>query len=546
MFPCNSVACFNNYQKCMTSHRVLIWAYALLSAAAVTLSPVNVLEIITADTVQRIFVNVSLGLNHHSTAMHACNSNGTYKKMSSADGLLSHTPNRRLQTSTIEDASKKLLQTAIVLPLGGRIKSGKSLSINGFLLVWDSWVNHFFSQNSDTTSLILLIDERDFFKQTSLKTPKEFIDNLLVSQMGAMPVQQIRIHSATSKKSIQLIPSLSNVIFPIKSSKFTYDKQGEGSYSYNMLQLDSNYYVYSVNPASATNTPLLIFVSIHKFPMPTWAKVKNLNEETLYTSFKSSLAKVYSSYAYIKFCNWFNYHMFKLKILDYFDYAGKIDYDILFHKAFPESNIPHHMAEKRLSVLTPHHTYYSDHLVAFDNAILNAMVSFVKQERKYCYDLSLSSQHPSATNHRQSVPFLKLAPGGHRDLTFWDQYNAKTWSSNIFFFWLGLYSAPEVLHFSHFWNEFTPGAWEYRWGDQQYWPRVLALFGEGNVKRELNFFSSQEGFSFCHRPFKIKFLSSNTVLKASAKLGIREERLKMVKTHVNANASRVDCIQIHQ
>jgi hypothetical protein len=29
------------------------------------------------------------------------------------------------------------------------------------------------------------------------------------------------------------------------------------------------------------------------------------------------------------------------------------------------------------------------------------------------------------------------------------------------------------------------GMWDYRWGDQQWWPRPIAMYGTGNVSADL-------------------------------------------------------------
>jgi hypothetical protein len=43
-------------------------------------------------------------------------------------------------------------------------------------------------------------------------------------------------------------------------------------------------------------------------------------------------------------------------------------------------------------------------------------------------------------------------------------------------FWLGLYSSPEVRDFTWFWYHFREGWRIHRWGDQQYYFLVNALF----------------------------------------------------------------------
>ena len=40
---------------------------------------------------------------------------------------------------------------------------------------------------------------------------------------------------------------------------------------------------------------------------------------------------------------------------------------------------------------------------------------------------------------------------------------------------------------SKYWNDWHPfGQWDYRWGDQQWWPRPIAVFGTGDLDKEID------------------------------------------------------------
>ena len=107
---------------------------------------------------------------------------------------LGYTPNRRVQSDTIDDSNLERVQLAFVLAMGGHDEGatynyGNGGSKNGIAAVWDSWVEHFFSRTSNTSSLIMLLDERDFMKQNHTKIKEKYVDVLLRDNLGADPVE---------------------------------------------------------------------------------------------------------------------------------------------------------------------------------------------------------------------------------------------------------------------------------------------------------------------------------------------------------------------
>ena len=117
------------------------------------------------------------------------------------------TPNRRLQDETISDAIEGSLQLGgfsnkqsfltVVLAVGGHngdhgnYNYGSEGSLNGLLVVWDSWLQYFFSVSSNTTSLLLFFDERDFNASNvkrladsgTQRSRKEYLDHILNNNM---------------------------------------------------------------------------------------------------------------------------------------------------------------------------------------------------------------------------------------------------------------------------------------------------------------------------------------------------------------------------
>ena len=61
--------------------------------------------------------------------------------------------------------------------------------------------------------------------------------------------------------------------------------------------------------------PLIIFVTIYKFPEPEWAV--GMDEEHLYIHWRPSrLGRFKTNYGYVKLTNWYSYHITNL--LNYF------------------------------------------------------------------------------------------------------------------------------------------------------------------------------------------------------------------------------------
>eukprot|EP00596_Hydrurales_sp_CCMP1899_P002306 CAMPEP_0119038334 /NCGR_PEP_ID=MMETSP1177-20130426/7190_1 /TAXON_ID=2985 /ORGANISM="Ochromonas sp, Strain CCMP1899" /LENGTH=280 /DNA_ID=CAMNT_0007000781 /DNA_START=699 /DNA_END=1538 /DNA_ORIENTATION=- len=248
--------------------------------------------------------------------------------------------------------------------------------------------------------------------------------------------------------------------------------------------LDQGYEVYHINvatPAHPYRQPLVIFASVHKFPAPEWAKDKD--EEALYKDWKPfKLNRRYpTNYGYVKMTNWYAYHMLDLKIIDFFDYAAKLDNDVSFVAPFPAANLPLKLADKGIKMMgTQEKWYFDDPRVS--NGLKQCLTTYVDKESQRCQ--KLSKLKPIKSTHNDN---LWLKPGGINSRIFWEgnTLNA-TFRAHFLVFWLGIYAAPETKDMAKHWNEFHPrGMWDYRWGDQQWWPRPIAMYGTGNVSADL-------------------------------------------------------------
>jgi hypothetical protein len=209
--------------KATKGYRILVWLLLMVCwLMEIVDGKFNLLEI-SVDHYFRIFPNVSYGLTHLPEHQHQCSSSSLKGKEPNPttpntlddnkppkpnSHTMSFTPNRRLQekTANTNHHHHNNLQNAFILAVGGHSDShynyGKGGSINGLMAVWDSWIDNFFRYTSNTSSLILLFDERDYRRQNSSTTVKAYLDHIMVDNMNAEPVDCVR------RKEI---PSIDNI-----------------------------------------------------------------------------------------------------------------------------------------------------------------------------------------------------------------------------------------------------------------------------------------------------------------------------------------------
>jgi hypothetical protein len=158
----------------------------------------NTIEVFTHKYAFRLFPNVSFGLEHIEENSHQCKDG--LKRVAHPSGLKSHmsyTPNRRLQTDTMALAKDHQIQLGFILVLGahsnGIYNYGSGGSLNGLMSVWDSWVDNFFPLVSNSTSIVLLFDERDYNHQNITKSKSDYIDRIVMKNMGAKPAECVNL-----------------------------------------------------------------------------------------------------------------------------------------------------------------------------------------------------------------------------------------------------------------------------------------------------------------------------------------------------------------
>jgi hypothetical protein len=159
----------------------------------------------------------------------------------------------------------------------------------------------------------------------------------------------------------------------------------------NELALDQHYYVYFYTPSSTTSTsteekqPTIIFAAVHDFPKPDWAQSQN--EDELFVKWR--LNKRYpTNYGYVKMTNWYAYYMLQLQLLDYFDYAGKLDNDVSFVKPFPKYNLPGLLARDNHWIPTSANGWYHDD-PRISQGVELCITKYLEQESGYCSEIAM-------------------------------------------------------------------------------------------------------------------------------------------------------------
>ena len=460
------------------------------------------LDIYMPGLPNRILANVSRGLDRGPESNgHQCIPDTGKKKADSSDPLqMTYTANRRTQEDTLAEAEAQRLQLAFTVVLGGHrdgsYNYGKSGSLNGLAGVWDSWVDHFFTYTSNTTSFIFLLEEKEFLLQNFTTSKERYMDSIFMDNLGMSRVECVRQHGHEHASGADDggDDRSGGIMFGHHGSESHHDHSGSRSHGRthirgdgsglhmretrpapagctNELNLDQGYRVYYLDvatPKTPGQAPMVVFASVYKFAKPEWAKDEDEDHlEVHWRPFR--LPKRFNTnYAYTKLTNWYAYHLLTLNIIDYFDYLGKIDNDVSFLREFPEPNLPRKMSKGgHMAMGTQKEWYYDDPRVA--NGVKFCLENFMENETKQC-----------KRDHKR--PENSLHPAGIADTTFWESNLNRTFRSHFMTYWLGLYTSPEVKLLAKHWNDFHPhGMWDYRWGDQQWWPRPIAMFTNTSI-----------------------------------------------------------------
>jgi hypothetical protein len=209
--------------------------------------------------------------------------------------------------------------------------------------------------------------------------------------------------------------------------------------------------------------------------MPSWAAGQD--EETLYIHWRPNrLNRRYpTNYGYVKMTNWYAYYMLNLQLLDFFDYASKLDSDVGFASPFPDPNLPLRMAKNGTKMLATQQQWYNDD-GRITQGTRQCLEAYIDEESKLC--------GKGAKKNGKDIVWFR--PGGENATVLWEGNLNLTFRAHFLVYWLGLYAAPEVKAMAKYWNDWHPrGMWDYRWGDQQWWPRPIAVFGTGDIAKDI-------------------------------------------------------------
>jgi hypothetical protein len=159
--------------------------------------------------------------------------------------------------------------------------------------------------------------------------------------------------------------------------------------------------------------------------------------------------------------------MLNLQILDFFDYAIKLDNDVSFVAPFPEPNLALKLASRGAKMMGTHDKWFNDDS-RVSQGIKKCVHSYIDLESKRCQTLK-------ANNNPGTKSLLLLKPGGLKASIFWEGNMRATFRAHFVVFWLGLYHAPEVKAMSKYWNNWHPeGMWDYRYRGSRF--RIVTFF----------------------------------------------------------------------
>jgi hypothetical protein len=151
--------------------------------------------------------------------------------------------------------------------------------------------------------------------------------------------------------------------------------------------------------------------------------------------------------------------MLNLQILDFFDYAIKLDNDVSFVAPFPEPNLALKLAARGAKLMGTHKKWFNDDK-RVSQGIKKCVHSYIDMESVRCQ----KSKGKITTNLLWKRDVLWLKPGGLRASILWKDDMRATLRAHFVVLWLGLYDAPEVKAMSKYWNDWHPrGMWDYRY-----------------------------------------------------------------------------------
>jgi hypothetical protein len=175
---------------------------------------------------------------------------------------------------------------------------------------------------------------------------------------------------------------------------------------------------------------------------------------------------------YVLANNWYPHDLFRLRVLDLFDWFVKIDDDVKFLGTLPHHPVANASARRQFFVHTSRWPFYDADECTIGSDVFKE--EYLRNESARCG--------------------RAVAPIAGRER--WWKDRRTILAGNFLGGWLGLFASPQLLHFSRQWHTYSPGMWEHRWGDQQYWCGALGLVTRGPAEWS-NLYSWRDRY-FCH------------------------------------------------
>ncbi|KAA8494245.1 hypothetical protein FVE85_4220 [Porphyridium purpureum] len=157
----------------------------------------------------------------------------------------------------------------------------------------------------------------------------------------------------------------------------------------------------------------------------------------------------YFALQYTYATNWYGFGLPFLQVMDYFDFAFKIDTDLMACGPAPLE-----MVDEMVRSHAPYMTCKIGADRSCGGRNKDVLFLFLDQEEKHC-----GSRFQAQAEKRVWWDISLLVP-----------------EANFFGFWLGLTTSPEVSRFAITYRDFKEGLREQRWGDQQFWSNIWGLF----------------------------------------------------------------------
>lgn len=232
-----------------------------------------------------------------------------------------------------------------------------------------------------------------------------------------------------------------------------------------LRKMDGGYALYTLTSPRTPGFSHVLLGATH-VRLPEWAA--NMSVDAL--DRWRTPGCIHAPIEYVIGCAWYVHDMMRLRVLDFFDFVYKVDDDIGFVRRMPEDPAALMASEHKLFFKTSPDNARDSAICAVNS--LAFQTAYLRAEGARCGDgRGLRARGEGAPS--------------------WQEDTVSVYG-NFVGMWLGYFASPQLLHFSDAWLTYPNGTWVYRWTDQQYWPRALALVDEGGPSAARSTVNRQE------------------------------------------------------